>query len=49
MLDADIPNAEFLTADPTYGTGYLINNKVDDSKFFTYNSEEEDLIDECPE
>jgi hypothetical protein len=49
VLDADIPNATFLTADPTYGTGYLINNKVDDSKFFTYNSEIEDLVDGCPE
>jgi hypothetical protein len=49
VLDTDIPNANFLTADPTYGTGYLINNKIDNNKLFTYNSEIEDLIEECPE
>jgi hypothetical protein len=49
LLDTDIPNANFLTADPTYGTGYLINNKIDNNKLFTYNSEIEDLIEECPE
>ena len=49
LLDTDIGNATYLTADPTYGTGYLINNKVDNSKLFGNNSEVEDLVDGCPE
>jgi hypothetical protein len=47
-LDMDIENSTYVTSDPTYGTGYLINNKVDDSKSVLYNSEVEDLIDGCP-
>lgn len=48
VLDMDIQNSLYVTSDPTYGTGYIINNKIDNSKSVFYNSEVEDLIKGCP-